>query len=93
MNALNNIDSKRYDQMMTDLAMGGAETSTAPAWANLPFLDRMPATSNLSDPKAILQDEIKVLQLEKSGFAQELEKAQNLLKLQTDIEKENTQYF
>jgi hypothetical protein len=31
--------------------------------------------------------------MEKSSFAQELEKAQNLLKLQTDIEKENTQYF
>lgn len=66
--------------MMTDLAMGGAETA-APAWANLPFLDRMPASSSNNDPKVILQDEIKILQLEKSGFAQELEKAQNLLKL------------
>lgn len=92
LNGLSNMDSKRYDQMMTDLAMGGAETA-APAWANLPFLDRMPASATNNDPKAILQDEIKILQIEKSGFAQELEKAQNLLKLQTDIEKENTQYF
>lgn len=81
MNGLNNMDSKRYEQMMTDLAMGGNDNSAAPAWANLPFLDRMPATANVGDPKAVLQDEIKVLQLEKSGFAQELEKAQNLLKL------------
>jgi len=45
---------------MTDLAMGGADTA-APSWASLPFLDRIPSTSNLNDPKAILQDEIKVL--------------------------------
>jgi len=45
LNSLNNLDSKRYEQMMTDLAMGGADTA-APAWANLPFLDRMPASAN-----------------------------------------------
>ena len=76
---------------MTDLAMGGSDK--APAWANLPFLDRPLAGQDSGDPKKTLQMEIETLKLEKSGFAQELEKAQNLLRLQTDIEKENTQYF
>jgi hypothetical protein len=38
-------------------------------------------------------DEINKLRQEKSDFASELEKAQSLLRLQTDIEKENTVYF
>lgn len=59
MNGLNKMDPKRYEQMMTDLAMGGGN-SAAPSWATLPFLDRMPTSSN-NDPKTILQDEIKVL--------------------------------
>ena len=48
LNGLNNMDAKRYEQMMTDLAMGGDQS--APSWANLPFLDRMPGNPN-SDPK------------------------------------------
>lgn len=38
-------------------------------------------------------DEINKLRQEKSDFAGELEKAQSLLRLQTDIEKENTAFF
>jgi chromosome segregation ATPase len=90
--ALHNTDQSKYNTMMDDLRQNHTETGAAPAWANLPFLDRMPANAH-TDPKQQLQEEIKALQMEKSSFAQELEKAQNLLKLQTDIEKENTQYF
>ena len=54
------MDGKRYEQMMTDLAMGGVD-SAQPAWANLPFLDRMPNKAGSSDPKAVLLDEISVL--------------------------------
>jgi hypothetical protein len=36
---------------MTDLAMGGVDNS-APAWANLPFLERPAASANAGDPKA-----------------------------------------
>jgi len=66
--------------MMTDLAMGGGDTA-APEWANLNFLERLPTSSTLSDPKAQLMDEINKLRQEKSDFASELEKAQSLLKL------------
>jgi hypothetical protein len=39
--------------MMTDLTMGGGET-LAPAWANLPFLERMPVGAHVNDPKGAL---------------------------------------
>ena len=60
LSGLSNMDGKRYEQMMTDLAMGGVD-SAQPAWANLPFLDRMPNKAGSSDPKAVLLDEISVL--------------------------------
>jgi hypothetical protein len=53
----------------------------------------MPVGAHVNDPKGALNEEINVLRVEKSSFAAELEKAQNLLKLQTDIERENTLYF
>ena len=40
-----------------------------------------------------MKAEIDRLRQEKSDFASELEKAQNLIRLQTDIEKENTVYY
>jgi len=92
MKELSSMEPSSYKQMMTDLTMGGGET-LAPKWANLPFLDRMPVGAHVNDPKGALNEEIKVLRVEKSSFAAELEKAQNLLKLQTDIERENTLYF
>ena len=92
MSGLAQMDAARYTQLMTDLAMGGGDTA-APEWANLNFLERLPMESTISDPKALLMDEINKLRQEKSDFAGELEKAQSLLKLQTDIEKENTIYF
>ena len=92
MSGLQQMDAARYTQMMTDLAMGGTNTA-APEWANLNFLERLPIEATISDPKAQLMDEINKLRQEKSDFAGELEKAQSLLRLQTDIEKENTVFF
>ena len=68
------MDATRYSQLMTDLAMGGANNA-APAWASLQFLERLPVESTLNDPKAQLMDEINKLRQEKSDFASELEKA------------------
>lgn len=74
---------------MTDLAMGDVGQ---PEWARLPFLVRGDVDENIT-PKERLQKEIERLRQEKSDFAAELEKAQNLLKLQTEIEKENNVFF
>lgn len=76
MNGLNATDAQRYELMMQDIA-----TDQAPSWANLPFLSRGDASATPNDPKAALQREIDALRLEKTEFAQELEKATNLLKL------------
>lgn len=91
------MDPVKGTTLMTDLTMGALGGGAQPIWANLPFLEN-PATSaqqtaKQSDPKRALKSEIDRLKQEKSDFAAELEKAQNLLRLQTDIEKENTVYF
>ena len=68
--------------MLTDLVMGDA-----PNWAKLDFLDR-----ENSGPKSV-KDEIKYLTQEKADLAGELEKAQNLLRLQSDIQRENDEFY
>ena len=75
--------------------MGALGGGSQPIWANLPFLENPASTSQAKegDPRKAIKGEIDRLKQEKSDFAAELEKAQNLLKLQTDIEKENTVYF
>ena len=86
-------DPGKFTTTMTDLYMGGADTA-APIWAKLPFLERATDEADRDkDPKAVLRAEIAKLTQEKSDFAAELEKAESLLRLQTDIEKENTLYF
>ena len=79
--------------MVTDLAMGqvpGAE----PIWAKLPFLERgVQGVEEKKDHKSYLQDEIVNLKHECAEFSQELQKAQSLLKLQSDIERENTVFY
>ena len=89
-NGLLKMDASKLTTTMVDLAMGAQ--SAAPIWANLPFLEPVPNKPG-TDEKKILRDELDRIRQEKSDFAAELEKAQNLLRLQTDIEKENTVYF
>jgi len=86
------MDAAKYSQLMTDMAMGVPAQGNAPIWANLPFLEQAGVRSD-DDPKKQLKAEIDRLRQEKSDFASELEKAQNLIRLQTDIEKENTVYY
>lgn len=86
------MDAAKYSNLMTDLAMG-EPASHAPIWANLPFLEQAQQKPDQQDPKKQLKSEIDRLRQEKSDFASELEKAQNLLRLQTDIERENTVYY
>ena len=86
------MDAAKYSTLMTDLAMGVPPQGNAPIWANLPFLEQHEVKRS-EDPKKQLKSEIDRLRQEKSDFASELEKAQNLIRLQTDIEKENTVYY
>ena len=86
------MDPGKYTTLMTDLAMGAPSTGPAPIWSTLPFLERH-ENGTRGDSKRGLKDEIDRLRQEKSEFAAELEKAQNLLQLQTDIERENSVYF
>ena len=92
MTGLIKMDATKYSTLMTDLAMGAPARGAAPIWASLPFLEQ-PVTKPDADPKKALKAEIDRLRQEKSEFAAELEKAQKLLRLQTDIEKENTVYY
>jgi len=85
------MDPTKYTTTMVDLAMG-APQGAGPIWANLPFLEPAVERPN-DDPKKGLKNDIDRLRQEKSDFAAELEKSQNLLRLQTDIEKENTVYY
>ena len=72
--------------------MGAPSTGAAPIWATLPFLER-PEDGVHSDPKRALKTEIEALKKEVKNFHDEHTKAESLLKLQNDIEKENTIYF
>ena len=66
--------------MLTDLVMGDSST---PSWAKLDFLDR--DRDNIESGPAGVKIEIQYLTQEKADLAGELEKAQNLLRLQKDI--------
>lgn len=85
------MDPTKYATTMVDLAMGVPQDA-GPIWANLPFMETA-AVKQDADPKKEILTELERIKQEKSDFASELEKAQNLLRLQTDIEKENTVYY
>jgi hypothetical protein len=73
------MDPSKYATTMVDLAMG-VNQGAGPIWANLPFLEPAVERPN-DDPKKGLKNDIDRLRQEKSDFAAELEKAQNLLRL------------
>lgn len=72
------MDSQKYTNLLTDLVM---DDTPAPNWARLDFLER---DRDLSGPDGI-KNEIQFLTQEKADLAGELEKTQNLLRLQSDI--------
>ena len=66
-----------------------------PVWKNYNFLERSNA-EDFGEPKSndatSLKKAIDRVKHENKDFAAELDKAQSLLKLQNDIEKENRQF-
>ena len=79
------MDANRYAHTLTDLVMGGDAS-----WKGLDFLER--DRENADKPEG-LKHEIQCLTQEKADLANELEQAQKLLKLQTDIQRENDIFF
>ena len=87
------MDAARYGNLMRDLQMGERPPQTAaPEWAKLPFMEQLEQKPD-ADPIRSLKAEIDRARQEKSDYAAELEKAQNLLHLQGDIQKENDVYY
>ena len=66
-----------------------------PIWARYEFLERdlKDEKKGESSEEQDLSNEIKRLKHENRDFVAELQRLQNLLTLQTDIEKENRQYY
>lgn len=79
------MDATKYAHTLTDLVIGGD-----PSWKSLNFFDR--DNEDADKPEGIKRD-IEKLTQEKADLANELEQAQKLLKLQTDIQKENDVFF
>lgn len=84
------MDESKYAEARSDLAI---RPESQPVWAGYDFLDR----GTKVDPQSstdlkYLKAEAARMKHENGDFAAELDKAQSLLKLQTDIEKENRQY-
>lgn len=64
-----------------------------PIWKDINFLERGdPSTVNLEDPKQ-LKNEIIRIKHENKDFAAELERAETLYKLQSNIESEQRKYY
>jgi hypothetical protein len=90
-------DPSKYGQTMTDMFQ---KKESYPAWADIDFLERgnlktaAPGSANSVESEIQqLQAEIKALKTENKDFSAELEKAQNLLTLQKDIERDNHVYY
>jgi beta-phosphoglucomutase-like phosphatase (HAD superfamily) len=69
-----------------------SKPESEPIWKDYEFLDRANSKPDSKDEKAFKQ-EIERMKHENKDFAAELDKAQSLLRLQTDIERENRQYY
>lgn len=84
------LDPSKYAETMKDFS---GKPDAYPIWANMDFLERH--SQDVIQPDNVKQLKFEILKLkhENKDFAAELEKAQNLLQLQTDIDKDNTKYF
>ena len=85
------MSKDKYVDAMKDLRN---KQEDFPIWKEYDFLERDPNYDgkNLDDEKS-LQMEIMKLKHENKDFAAELDKAQSLLKIETEIEKENRVYY
>lgn len=84
------MDKQMGQDTVADIAV---RPDNQPIWKDYDFLERSNAEpgSNANDMKSV-KAEIVRMKHENKDFAAELDKAQSLLKLQTDIERENRQY-
>ena len=84
------LDPSKYAETMKDFS---GKPDAYPIWANMDFLERN--QDAVIQPNNVKQLKLEIMKLrhESKDFAAELEKAQNLLQLQTDIDKDNNKYF
>jgi protein fantom len=88
---IHDLDPSMFRQVMKDLHYDGEE----PVWAKYDFMERFKIGGGLSgsaldenDPNQ-LKKEIERLKVERRDLASELEKTQNLLRMQVGIDKES----
>ena len=88
--ALLSMDPSVFRATMGQINHDGDE----PLWAKIDFLEQMGVDidGDPSDPKAIAR-RMELMRHDKRELAASLEKAQQLLKLQYDIERENKEYY
>ena len=90
---IHDIDPSMFRQVMKDLKYDGED----PVWAKFDFMERMKLGPNNqpideNDPTQ-LKKEIERLKVERRDLAAELEKVQNLLKMQVNIDKETAYIY
>ena len=83
------LDQNAYKDVTNDISV---KPESQPIWKDYDFLERGTTPADAGDLKS-LKAEIIRMKHENKDFAAELDKAQSLLKLQTDIERENRQYY
>ena len=87
---------QKYGQTMGDLAQ---KKESYPVWADIDFLERggvktiEGGSKDVNNEIVQLRFEIAKLKQENKDFSAELEKAQNLLTLQKDIDRDNHSYY
>lgn len=85
------MDKTKYAEAMGDLV---TKPESQPIWRDYDFLDRNTSSQHVQSSNDVkyLKNEAVKMKHENRDFAAELDKAQSLLKLQTDIERENRLY-
>jgi hypothetical protein len=88
--ALMSMDPSVFRLTMDQLKYDGDE----PLWAKIDFLEQLgvDTTFDPNDPKSVAR-RMELMKQDKKELAAALEKAQQLLKLQYDIDKENKEYY
>ena len=88
--ALMSMDPTVFRMTMDQLSYDGDE----PIWAKMDFLEQMGAdpTSDKNDPHSTLR-RIELMKQDKRDLAAALEKCQQILELQYDIEKDNKTFY
>lgn len=86
---IHELDPSLFRQVMKDLKYDGDE----PMWAKFDFMERLklgPDNKDIDETNPTqLKREIERLKVERRDLASELQKIQNLLKIQVDIDKQN----